>query len=138
MNGMEALEGFVIGLYSELFNAVISLINRYLLMFSHVFQYMITNTYYSVWTIFLKLNPVIFFTTEHFLPITERYRHCLYLIHLASKILQPVVERRGQVLRIYVTTMHRSAFNYYFTKLYLQHSRIYIHRYIINGMFPFL
>ena len=31
MNGMEALEGFVIGLYSELFNAVISLINRYLL-----------------------------------------------------------------------------------------------------------
>lgn len=29
---MEALEGFVIGLYSELFNAVISLINRYELL----------------------------------------------------------------------------------------------------------
>ena len=36
INGMEALEGFVIGLYSELFNAVISLINRYLLMSTRI------------------------------------------------------------------------------------------------------
>ena len=36
MNGMEALEGFVIGLYSELFNAVISLINRYLVMSTRI------------------------------------------------------------------------------------------------------
>lgn len=30
-NAMEALEGFVIGLYSAVFNAVVSLINRYLI-----------------------------------------------------------------------------------------------------------
>ena len=28
MSGIEALEGFVIGLYAEVFNVVISLINR--------------------------------------------------------------------------------------------------------------